>query len=90
MVVRAVYIDIAADLTTDSFLQVLRRFSSVHDWPRKVFSDGGKQLLGASRELREQINGLDWDKVQRFGRGQEFEIKWKFSPGDAPWYNGVA
>ena len=47
-------------------------------------------MLGALRELREQINGLDWDKVQRFGRGKEFEIEWKFSPGDAPWYNGVA
>ena len=58
MVVRAVYIDIAAELTTDSFLQVLKRFSSVHGWPRKVFSDGGKQLLGASRELREQITAV--------------------------------
>ena len=35
MIVRAVYVDIAADLTTNAFLQVLRRFSTVHGWPKK-------------------------------------------------------
>ena len=33
---RAVYVDVSSDYSTDSFLQVLRRFASVRGWPRKV------------------------------------------------------
>jgi len=86
--VRAVYVDVAADASTDGFLQVLRRFSTIRGWPRKIFSDGGTQLVGASRELRELIDGLDQDQICAYGH--ERGIEWKFSPGDAPWYNGTA
>ena len=86
--VRGVYIDVASDLTTDGFLQVLRRFASVRGWPRKIFSDPGTQLIGASRELREQIKGLDWKRIHEFGHQKGFE--WKFAPADASWYNGTA
>ena len=54
LAVRAVYVDVAADQTTDGFLQVLRRFASRHGWPKKFYSDGGTQLVGASKELQEQ------------------------------------
>ena len=86
--VRGVYVDVASDLSTDAFLQVLRRFASVRGWPRKIFSDGGTQLVGASRELREQIEGLDWEQIRAYGHQEG--VEWKFSPGDAPWYNGTA
>jgi len=86
--VRGVYIDVASDLSTDAFLQVFRRFASIRGWPRKIFSDGGTQLVGASRELRDQIEGLDWEKVYAYGHQQG--VEWKFSPADAPWYNGTA
>ena len=84
LAVRAVYVDVAADQTTDGFFQVLRRFASRHGWPKKFYSDGGTQLVGASKELQEQISALDWEEIQRFGKGK-FELDWKFSPGDAPW-----
>ena len=45
----AVHADIASDYSTDAFLQVLRRFSSVRGWPMKIFSDPGTQLVGASK-----------------------------------------
>ena len=88
MVVRAVHLDLATNYSTDSFLQVLRRFGSIRGWPQRIYSDGGTQLVGASRELREQIKGLEWDKIKAFGHEQG--IVWKFSPGDGPWYNGTA
>ena len=86
--VRAVYIDVASDFSTDAFLQVLRRFASLRGWPSRIFSDGGTQLVGASRELKEQLRGLDWKQIQEYGHQQG--VEWKFSPGDAPWYNGTA
>ena len=69
-------------------MQVLRRFASIRGWPRKIVSDGGTQLVGASRELREQIAGLDWEEIRSFGH--EHCVNWEFSPADAPWYNGTA
>ena len=88
MAVRAVHIDVASNLSTDAFLQVLRRFASIRGWPQKIFSDGGTQLVGASRELKEQISGLDWEQIRE--HGHRHQVEWKFSPGDAPWYNGTA
>ena len=90
LAVRAVYIDIAAEATTDSFIQVLRRFATHHGWPKKVFSDGAKHLVSASKELQEQINELNKDEIQHFGRQNRFDFHWKFSPADSPWYNGTA
>ena len=86
--VRAVYIDVAVDCSTDAFLQLLRRFASFRGWPRKVFSDPATNLVGASNELKEQIKGLDWKRIEEFGHQEGFQ--WKFSPADAPWYNGTA
>ena len=54
----------------------------------KVFSDPGTQLVGASRELTNQIQSLDWNQIQDYSHERGFS--WKFSPGDGPWYNGVA
>ena len=48
---RAVYLDIAADYSTDKFLMVLRRFVSLHGYPSKLFSDNGTQLVAANKEL---------------------------------------
>ncbi len=86
--VRAVYIDVAFDCSTDGFLQLLRRFASLRGWPRKIFSDPATNLVGASNELKEQIKGLDWKRIEEFGHQEGFQ--WKFAPADAPWYNGTA
>ena len=55
---RAVYVDLAHDVSTDGFLQVLRRFSSLRGWPSKIVSDNGTQFVGASNELRDIMNNL--------------------------------
>ena len=88
LVVRAVHVDISEDYSTDTFLQVFRRFASVRGWPKKVFSDNGTQLVGASRELKDLVAGLDWQQIQN--HGAEMGVEWKFSPADAPWYNGAS
>ena len=83
---RAVYVDLAPDYATDSLLLAFRRFASFRGWPQHVTSDPGSQLESASKELQRAINGLDWEKLQRFGHQKGFT--WTLSPADAPWYNG--
>ena len=86
-VTRAVYLDISCDYSTDSFLQVLRRFASFRGWPRKIISDQGTQLVGASNELKAIIASIDKDKVQQFSAQKD--IEWEFTTVDAPWMNGA-
>ena len=83
---RSVFVDIATDYSTDAFLLVFRRFVSLRGYPCKIFSDSGSQLKGASKEINEIFKCIEWDKVQEVGVVEGLE--WKFSPGDAPWYNG--
>ena len=54
LLTRAVYVDVAADYTTDSFLMVFRRFVCLHGYPNILFSDRGSQLVSASQELKER------------------------------------
>ena len=48
------------DYSTDVFLQVMRRLASIMDWPKKVCSDCGTQLMVSSKELKEAIKELDY------------------------------
>ena len=84
---RAVHVDLASDYSTDSFLQLLRRFASIRGWPAKFFSDQGSQLLAASKELIDAIEALDTDRIKEFSIQQGCD--WHFSPPDAPWANGA-
>ncbi|XP_057294660.1 uncharacterized protein LOC130623195 [Hydractinia symbiolongicarpus] len=87
MVSRAVYIDLSHDYSTDAFLQVLRRFSSLRGWPHRIYSDPGSQLVGASNELKTAIQGMSQSSIQRYGL--KYNTTWRFSPADGPWFNGV-
>ena len=81
------YVDIAPDLSTDGFLQALRRFTSVRGWPCKIYSDQGTQPIGASNELKQIIKGLNWIDIKR--HGWENGMEWDFAPPDGKWYNGA-
>ena len=86
LLTRAVYVDVACDYSTDAFLLVFRRFVSLRGYPSKIFSDVGSQLVSASKELQEMFNDFDWTRIQKECASQGLE--WKFSPPEAPWYNG--
>ena len=53
-----------------------------------MISDNGSQLVGAERELREMIEGLDTEKLQEFSA--ERRMKWQFTTPAAPHQNGCA
>ena len=56
---RAVYADVAHDLSTEGFLQVLRRFSTIRGWPSKIHADKGTQFVGAANEMKWIVEELD-------------------------------
>ena len=85
---RAVHLELAADCTTMEFMQVLRRFYALRGVPALMISDNGSQLVGAERELREMVDGLDTEKLQEFSA--ERGMKWQFTTPAAPHQNGCA
>lgn len=48
---RAVHIELVKDLTTDSFLNALKRFISRHGKPTDIFSDNGLNFIGANNHF---------------------------------------
>ena len=83
---RAVHLEMAVDCSTMEFMQVLRRFFSIRGYPSVMMSDNGSQMIGAARELREMVRGLDNYQLPEFCA--EKGIEWKFTTPASPHQNG--
>ena len=82
-VTRAVHLEIVTDLSTETFLQAFRRFSSRKSLPRTMISDNASTYLAAADELKELFTSpLLSDALSRKG------VQWQFIPKRAPWYGG--
>ena len=66
MACRAVHVETANSLSTDSFINCLRRFFAIRGPIRQLRSDRGSNFVGAERELRLAISELDEDGIRQF------------------------
>ena len=84
---RAVHIEMAWSLDTNSFLCAFDRFVSRRGKPIQVLSDNGLNFVGANRELKALLAQMDQSKIvdTLAIRG----IKWQFNPPLAPHFGGV-
>ena len=87
LVSRAVHIEIANSLETDSFLNALRRFIARRGPVREIRCDNGTNFVGAERELREALKEMNHDELTEKLRQQQ--IDWKFNPPAASHMGGV-
>ncbi|XP_068749365.1 uncharacterized protein [Montipora capricornis] len=85
---RPLHLELAVDLTTMEFMQVLRRLFSIQGYPAVILSDNGTQMVGVANELREMVKGLDGNRLSQFCG--EKGIKWIFTTPAAPHQNGCA
>ena len=53
---RAVHIEIAHSLDTDSFINAMRRFIARRGQPQEIRSDNGSNFAGGEKELREAVS----------------------------------
>ena len=84
---RAVHLEVAWGLTTNSFINVLTRFTSRRGVPKEMIGDNGSNFVGAVNELKELVDQMDKDKIQRMTTNKG--IKWKFNPPRGPHFSGV-
>lgn len=86
LTVRAIHIEIAASLTTDSMIMALRRFVSRRGCPLHIYSDNGTNLKGADEEIPTYINQFDQDQIVQTMTMQN--IQWHFIPPITPHMGG--
>lgn len=65
MASRAVHLEMAYSLDTDSCINALRRFVCHRGPVSRMRSDNGTNFIGAERELREALIALNNEKIQR-------------------------
>lgn len=87
MTTRAIHVEMAHSLTTDSCILALRRMIGRRRKPEEIFSDNGTNLRGADRELRDALQHTSFSDIEDavLLRG----IKWKFNPPAASHMGGA-
>ena len=83
--IKAVHIEIAYDLNTDSFIQTFMRFVSRHGPPTQVFSDNGTNFKGAEIEIMQALKNRNQHRIITVLQNQQ----WHFNPPAASHAGGV-
>ena len=87
MTTRAVHLEVAYSMDTNSFLNTLSRFTSRRGVPKTMISDNGTNFVGCVSELKELYSKMDKTKITREAAVQK--IDWKFISPNAPHFGGV-
>ena len=83
---RAVHIEVAHSLNTDSCVMGIERFIARRGRPSVIFSDNGTNFVGAEKELVAQFRQVKSNIVA--DRLASKGILWKFNPPAAPHHGG--
>ncbi|XP_043462857.1 uncharacterized protein LOC122498921 [Leptopilina heterotoma] len=86
---KAIHLELVGDLSTESFLGCLTRFTCRRGRPLEVWSDNATNFRGADNELRRLFleAETDWQHVQDV-LAQE-KTMWRFIPPSAPHFGGL-
>lgn len=85
-VTRAVHLELAYDMSTNSFLLGFRRFISRRGLCTVLYSDNAKSFKRADRELRKWWKCINDPKVKNMFASKG--IEWKFIIERSPWWGG--
>ena len=86
LAIRAVHVEVAQSMDTESFINALRRFIARRGLPREIRSDNGGNFVKGERELREALQS--WNQAQIHEFLLQCKIKWIFNPPAAS-HHGV-
>ena len=84
---RAVHLEVAHSLDTNSFLACFQRFVARRGYPKSVYSDNGTNLVAGCKEIKEQLDR--WNQVHISRELSQKEVQWHFNPPAASHMGGV-
>lgn len=84
---RAVHVEVAHSLDTQSFLMALERFITRRGLPEVIRSDNGRNFVAGDRELRDVIAG--WNQERIHNALAPRNVTWLFNPPLASHMGGV-
>lgn len=87
MTVRAIHLELAADLSTDSCLICIRNFVNRRGVPIRMRSDNGTKFIGASKELKDAIDAIDHNIMRT--EMSSINVEWIFNTPDNPEAGGA-
>ncbi|XP_046810032.1 uncharacterized protein LOC124420614 [Lucilia cuprina] len=91
MVTSAIHLELSTDLSTECFLAALRRFMARRGKCSTIYSDNGKNFVGAKRvlnELYQQLQSEGNNEAIAASLAQD-GIKWIFTPPYSPHWGGI-
>ncbi|GFS73468.1 integrase catalytic domain-containing protein [Trichonephila clavipes] len=85
---KTVHIELVSDLTSQAFIAALKRFMARRGKCAKLFSDNGKNFVGASNEIKKllEIVRKPDEKLANYLAAEG--IEWKFIPARSPNFGG--
>ena len=87
LVMRAVHIEMGADLSVDSFINALRRFLARRGRVSSLSCDNGTNFRGASTELAKAVDSWNCGQTHHFLNN--YCIEWHFNPPYSSHFGGV-
>jgi len=84
---RAVHIEVVHAMSSDSFINALRRFIGRRGKPSEILSDNGSNFIGAEKELRAAVKRFNDAAVEK--HLIQKNIQWHFNPSYASHMGGV-
>lgn len=87
LTMRAIHIEVAHSLDTDSFINSMRRFIARRGKPELVRSDNGGNFVRGEKELRSAIDGWNQEAISEFLLQRS--VQWNFNPPAGSHHGGV-
>nr|XP_055074289.1 uncharacterized protein LOC129453915 [Misgurnus anguillicaudatus] len=84
---RAIHLEVAHSLDTDSCINAIRRFICRRGQVKEIRSDNGTNFVSSNRELKQAISELNHSKIQN--RLAQDGIRWTFNPPYGAHHGGV-
>ena len=88
MASRAIHIEVAHSMETDSFLQALRHVIARRGPIRELRSDQGTNFVGAENELKRALQEMDEEKIK--AELLKYNIDWVRNPATASNFGGAS
>lgn len=85
-VTRAVHLELVSDLSSEGYILALKRFIARRGKPKEIFSDNGKNFVGAMNEFAKILSSCSQDIIEY---ATSMNIKFKMIPCYASHFGGL-